>query len=289
MNRAPELGAFEAGALHDTRLVFMEDTSTGQLNIEAARVYDEFFLPALFEQWPPHVIARSGIGPTDHVLDVGCGTGVLARAASDIVGSDGVVVGVDISDGMLALAAQRAPQIDWRKAPAESLPFAAATFDRVVSQFGLMFFEDRIAAVKEMLRVLRPGGRVVVAVWSPLNETPGYAAMVHLLDRLFGADVACELEAPFCLGDSDQLEDIFMQAGAVAPIVETVSGTCHFPSLDRWIATDVKGWTLGNRIDDEQFQRLQQEAKSALAAYVQSDGKVEFEAPARLIHASVPA
>lgn len=264
----------------------MSEASTGQVNTDAARVYDEFFLTALFEQWPPHVVVRSGMGRGEHVLDVACGTGVLARAAADAVGSEGRVVGVDINDGMLAVAAQNAPQIDWRRAPAESLPFATASFDRVVSQFGLMFFEDPVAAVTEMLRVLRPGGRLVVAVWSSLNETPGYAAMVQLLERLFGAEVSGALEAPFSLGDSERLREICLQAGAVEPSVETVPGTCVFPSLDRWVQTDVKGWTLADLIDDEQLEQLRREAPSALASYVRSDGKVEFEAPAKLVVAT---
>ena len=176
----------------------MSDASTGQVNTDAARVYDEFFLPALFAQWPPRIVARSGMSRAERVLDVACGTGVLARAAAEAVGSGGSVVGVDINEGMLAVASQKAPNIDWRNAPAESLPFANATFDRVVSQFGLMFFQDQVAAAGEMLRVLRPGGRLVVAVWSSLNETPGYAAMAQLLRRLFGAEVASALEAPFC-------------------------------------------------------------------------------------------
>lgn len=261
----------------------MSDASTGQVNIDAARVYDEFFLPALFAQWPPRIVARSGMSRAERVLDVACGTGVLARAAAEAVGSRGSVVGVDINEGMLAVASQKAPHIDWRNAPAESLPFANATFDRVVSQFGLMFFQDQVAAAGEMLRVLRPGGRLVVAVWSSLNETPGYAAMVQLLRRLLGADVASALEAPFCLGDSARLRDIWLQAGAADPLVETVLGTCRFPSLGQWLQTDVKGWTLADLIDDEQFDRLCHEAPADLSEFIGEDGKVEFEAPAHFV------
>ncbi len=259
------------------------NASTGQINTSAARIYDELFLPALFEQWPPHIVARSKMGREERVLDVACGTGVLARAAAEQVGSDGWVTGVDINDAMLAVAAQRAPHIEWHKAPAETLPFEAATFDRVVSQFGLMFFEDRVAAVREMLRVLRPGGRLVVAVWSSIDESPGYADMARLLARLFGADVARALETPFCLGDPEQLRDIFLRAGAVDPSVETLPGTCRFPSLETWVHTDIKGWTLAERVDGEQLDLLRREASAALAQYVRAEGNVEFPAPARLV------
>ena len=124
---------------------------------------------------------------------------------------------------------------------------------------------------------------MVVAVWSSLNETPGYAAMAQLLRRLFGAEVASALEAPFCLGDSARLRDIWLQAGAADPLLETVLGTCSFPSLGRWLQTDVKGWTLADLIDDEQFDRLCHEAPADLSEFIGEDGKVEFEAPARFV------
>ena len=159
----------------------MTEKSRGQVDTSAAEVYERFFLPALFEQWPPHVIRRSGMTAGDRVLDVACGTGVLARAAEKQVGRAGAVVGLDPNDAMLAVAARKAPEIEWRKGRAESLPFDDASFDCVVSEFGLMFFEDRRAAVAEMLRVLRPGKRAVVAVWASIDESPGYAALARLL------------------------------------------------------------------------------------------------------------
>ena len=261
----------------------MTEESRGQVDASAAEVYERFFLPALFKQWPPHVIRRSGMAAGDRVLDVACGTGVLARAAQKHVGRLGAVVGLDRNDAMLAVAARKAPEIEWRKGRAESLPFDDASFDCVVSEFGLMFFEDRRAAVAEMLRVLRPGKRAVVAVWASIDESPGYAALARLLAKLFGMEVARELEAPFCLGEPALLRDIFARADGTEPALETVAGECRFPSLDSWITTEIKGWTLAGRLADEAFERLQREARSALSEYVRPDGSVAFDAPARLV------
>jgi SAM-dependent methyltransferase len=91
---------------------------------------------------------------------------------------------------MLAVARRKYPSIDWRDGRAESLPFADARFDAVLSQFGLMFFVDKVAALREMRRVLRPRGRLAVAVWDALEQSPGYAAFAALLQRLFGAATA---------------------------------------------------------------------------------------------------
>ncbi len=264
----------------------MSEASKGQVNTGAAEVYDAFFLPALFGQWPERVAEAAQIQPGQRVLDVACGTGVLARAAAARANPGGSVVGVDINEGMLAVAARNAPRIQWQRAPAEALPFADNRFDRVVSQFGLMFFEDRAAAVSEMVRVLRPGGRLAVAVWASLEETPGYAAITQLLERLFGAEVAEGLRAPYCLGERAQLHALFADAGAQAPEVRTLEGTARFPSIESWIYTDVKGWTLADMIDDRQYETLQREAKGALARFVAPDGSVSFAAPAHLVIAT---
>ncbi len=172
----------------------MSDSDRGQVTRNAAEVYDEFFIPALFQQWPRRVADAAGIQPGQRVLDVACGTGVLARHVADRFGPRSVV-GLDVNEGMLAVARRAAPEIDWRQGRAEALPFADASFDVVVSQFGLMFFADQQAAISEMARVSGPAGRLAVAVWDRLERTPGYAAVTALLERLFGADIADALGA----------------------------------------------------------------------------------------------
>ena len=161
----------------------MAASDRGQVSRSAAEVYEEFFVPALFRQWVQPVADAADIRAGDRVLDVACGTGILARHAATRVGAAGSVCGVDINEGMLAVARREAPEIEWRKGAAEALPFADDGFDAVVSQFGLMFFADQAKAIREMRRVLRPGGRLAVAVWDSLANTPGYAAMTALLQR----------------------------------------------------------------------------------------------------------
>jgi SAM-dependent methyltransferase len=156
----------------------------------------------------------------------------------------------------------------------------------VISQFGLMFFEDRVAALKEMRRVLRPGGRFAVAVWDTLDRSPGYAAMVALLQRLFGERIANELRAPFVLGDPEALRALFRQAGIANVEIHTPDGTARFPSIESWVHTDVKGWTLADLIDEAQYRTLLQEAKRELQRYAQSDGTVAFSAPAHIVTAT---
>jgi SAM-dependent methyltransferase len=159
------------------------------------------------------------------------------------------VTGIDINDGMPAVARRHDPSVTWERGPAESLPFDDGTFDVVVSQFGLMFFNDPTAAIREMRRVARSGGQIAVAVWTGLELVPGYAAMVGLLDRLFGAAAADALRAPYAFGDKNELTRLFTAVGLDATVT-TRQGTARFPSIDAWVHTDVRGWTLADMITD---------------------------------------
>ena len=259
----------------------------GQVNTSAAEVYEEFFVPALFGEWGGRVAEAAHIQAGQRVLDVACGTGVLARAAAERVGAAGEVVGLDINEGMLAVARRKAPYITWQSGPAESLPFEDDSFDAVVSQFGLMFFEDRQAALAEMKRVVRPGGHLAVAVWDSLENTPAYATVTDLLQRLFGDEAANALRAPFNLGDTALLQSLFTEADIPNVTITTIEGTARFASIEAWVTTDVKGWTLADMIDDDQFHQLLTEAETALQPFVTPAGNVAFTSPAHIISATL--
>jgi ubiquinone/menaquinone biosynthesis C-methylase UbiE len=264
----------------------MDATREGQVSATAAEVYETFFVPALFAEWAPRVADAAAFAPGDRVVDVACGTGAVAREAARRVAPGGIVVGLDRNDGMLAVARRLCPGVEWRQGRAEALPIDTGSQDAVTSQFGLMFFEDRVAALREMWRILRPGGRLAVAVWDTLERTPGYAAMTALIDRLFGAAVAEGLRAPYVLGDPDELLELFSRAGIPGVRLRTLDGVARFPSVERWVQTDVKGWTLADLIDDAQYARLQAAAPEALASFVRDNGAAEFAAPAHIVSAT---
>lgn len=188
-----------------------------------AEVYEEMFVPALFRRWGPIMVDAAGIQPGDQVLDIACGTGILARAAAERVGPQGRVIGLDPNPDMLSVARRKNTNIEWRDGRAEALPFPDDSFDAVVSQFGLMFFDDRPAALREMMRVLRPGGRLAVAVCDTLDHSPGYETLAKLLQSLFGASVADAFRTPFKLGDPEQLLQNCRAAGIPDAKVSSVS------------------------------------------------------------------
>jgi SAM-dependent methyltransferase len=256
-----------------------DDTSRGQVAAGAAEVYEAFFVPALFGQWPPQLLDAAGAALGDRVLDVGCGTGVLAAAAAARVGAPGHVAALDPNAGMLAVAERRAEPIDWRAGVAEAIPFPDGVFDRVVSQFAVMFFDDREAALAEMARVVRPGGTVAVASWAAAAESPGYAALIDLLGRACGPAAADALAAPFGLGAPDALGAL---AGAAFDdvAVHRHVGWARFASIDAWVRTEIEGWTLAGSVGDDALARLVETARDELAGFTDGAGRVTFPAPA---------
>ncbi|MCP1337790.1 methyltransferase domain-containing protein [Futiania mangrovi] len=251
-----------------------------------AEVYEHCFVPALFAQWGPVTAAAARIGPGDHVLDVACGTGVLAGAAAERAGPRGTVVGLDVNPQMLAVARASQRPVEWVEAPAEALPFADATFDAVVSQFGLMFFDDRAGALREMRRVARPRGRIAVTVCDNIRHSAGYSAFAQLLDRLFGRGVGDAFRAPFALGDAEVLKRLATEAGLPGAAVARRSGDVSFPSVASLVSTErACAWTLGGILDEGQFEHLLEAAETELAPFAREDGSIVFEMPALILTA----
>jgi len=252
-----------------------------------AEVYEEQFVPALFRHWGPLLCDAANIGPGDRVLDVACGTGALTLAAVGRIRPGGAVLGLDANPEMLAVARRKPADVEWHEGRAESLPFADATFDAVVSQFGLMYFDDPVTALREMQRVLRPGGRLAVAVCDALEHSPGYAALAALLERLFGGRVADAFRAPFALGDAAALSALCVDAGLAEAGIAQHQGTVRFASIDALVSTErACVWTLGGLLDDAQFERLRREAQAVFRPYADASGMVAFAMPALLITAA---
>jgi len=258
---------------------------TLQAQIEAASAYEALFVPALFGQWAPKVADAARIQPGQRVLDVACGTGVLAREVAWRTGSTGYVAGLDPNPGMLAVAKRLAPGVEWRESFVESLPFADETFDAVVSQFSLMFFNDRRQAIRETLRVLAPGGCVAVAVWDSLDNIPAYAAEVALLERFAGRRAADALRAPFVLGDRRELEVLFRDAGVGSVEIVTHRGTAQFLSIHSMVEADLRGWlpVMGVMLPEEQIERILGEAERDLSPYVSEQVPAMFDLSAHIV------
>lgn len=256
-----------------------------QSQIDAARAYESIMVPALFREWAEPILDAAEVQADQKVLDVACGTGVLTRAASERVGPGGAVVGLDPSQGMLSVAGEMTSAVEWRSGTAEAVPFSDSSFDAVVCQFGLMFFGDRSAAVREMLRVLKPGGALALAVWDTLENSPAYAIEVSILERVAGPAAANALRAPFILGDPSDTWGLLQEAGVASPSVLSKTGTAKFPSVRVMVEADLRGWlpVMGVHLTEQQVGQVLAEAESELAEFVTGSGEIVFDSPAHIV------
>jgi ubiquinone/menaquinone biosynthesis C-methylase UbiE len=146
--------------------------------------YERYFVPAIFQPWATDLLDLVAPREGDRVLDVACATGIVARLASMRVGVSARVVGLDFNPVMLAAARSVAPagaSIEWEQANAENMPFPDESFDLVLCQQGLQFFPNKPVPLREMNRVLAPGGRVALSVWCDIHDIPGYIALADAL------------------------------------------------------------------------------------------------------------
>jgi SAM-dependent methyltransferase len=177
----------------------------------AALPYDRRLVPVLFGPWAEEIVKRTGIGEGQQVLDVACGTGAVAFEAARAVGRSGAICGLDRNEAMLQRARSRSRKsrlsVRWHCGDAEALPFRPRRFDAVLCQHGVQFFSDRKRGVQEMVRVLRPGGRVAVSVWGPLDNNPWAAAIVAAFDAVLPA-WALSMQMPFSMADGKELESL---------------------------------------------------------------------------------
>ena len=259
--------------------------AAGQLSKAAAEIYEESLVPALFDQWVEPML--DAVHPVDgeRLLDVGAGTGLVARVALQRVGATGSVIALDPNEGMLAMAERRCPGLDIRRGTAEELPIDDDEIDCLTCQFALMFFSDRTRAVSEMARVLRPGGRVAVATWAAVEEVPGFAAMVDLFGDELGDWAAHAMRAPFSIGTADALADLLRPSFPDVAVTRR-AGVARFASIDDWLYSEIRGWTLSEHVDDDRYAHLRVQAAERLSKFVGADGVVSFAAPALIATAT---
>ena len=147
--------------------------TTLQISGTPAEIYEQHMVPAIFARWAPDLVGAAGVRTGQRVVDVACGTGAVARLLAERVGTTGKVTGLDVNPAMLAVARLSAPSqsIEWLDGSAVKMPLPDAIFDAVVCQQGLQFFPDRPAALSEMRRVLKPGGRLALSCWRSITIT----------------------------------------------------------------------------------------------------------------------
>jgi ubiquinone/menaquinone biosynthesis C-methylase UbiE len=246
-----------------------------QIPIEAAELYEAAFVPAFFAQWAPILCGAARVSPGHAVLDVGCGTGVVARTAAALVEPGGRVVGVDLNEAMLTVARRVRPDLEWRRGEASQLPLDDQSFDVVLSQMALMFFPEPASAIAEMARVARPDGTIAVLVPARLDLQEAFAPFVEMAVRRAGPEAKSLLTTYFSRGDLDELSEMFERAGLSVDSGRVEHGTYRANSVDDFVTTEVESTPLVERMTEGAYRRLRADAHTVLAPFTIDDGRVE--------------
>lgn len=245
------------------------------------------------ESWLLEDLARSladaaRVTTGDRVLDVGCRTGIVARECARRVGEEGDVAGIDISEEMLEVARRAAPELDWHVGDAGELPFVDGSFDRVVSQFALMFFPEKETAITEMWRVLRPGGGLAVSVFGDIP--PAYQRLAELAEHHLGSGAGEVIESRFVLGDPRELERIFSRAGLGAIALATVAGVHRFRSPASFVEMEARATArLASRFDETYVGSFIEDVEEAIQDHLTGDGEVEIPVAVHIVTADKPS
>jgi ubiquinone/menaquinone biosynthesis C-methylase UbiE len=239
-------------------------------------IYDRVFIPAVIDEWSPRLVEIAGLQPGEHVLDVACGTGAWARCAAARVGPHGHVVGLDINPETLAVARRHNGRdslhaaIDWREGSADAIPLADAQFAAVCCQLGLMFFEDRVAALHEMWRVLVPDGRLVLMVWGRMEQCPGQMALTAAWTRHLGSAAAAGFYRQHELGDPAKVQALIAAAGYRNIEVQRAVGLIRFPTAAHLVRSYAAMREL--QISPAVAEALIQDVTEALSSYENAHG-----------------
>ncbi len=210
----------------------MIDVTYRQLTGNGAENYERHFVPSIAIPVSAELLRTADLQPGARVLDVGCGTGLIARRAAEIVGQDGSVAGLDLSPDMIAVArsapASDGAPIEWYEDDATVLPFPDGSFDVVLCQMALMFIEDRLAALHEMHRVLAPGGRVLITTPGPIQ--PAFELMEQAIVDHISPDLAGFVRMVFSLHDPEVHRTLLKDAGFEDPTTRIYTATFDLPA-----------------------------------------------------------
>jgi ubiquinone/menaquinone biosynthesis C-methylase UbiE len=260
-----------------------------QLEGGEAELYERHLVTAVTALWADDLVERVNVRDGDRVLDVACGTGVVARAAADRVGSGGRVAGLDLNPAMLAVARSQSAQVDFVQGSAAALPFDEGSFDAVLCQLGLQFFPDRAKALRQMNRVLDRGGRLGLSVYGPIEHNPGTLALAQALDHHLGTGASQTKRAEHVLAYATLVHKLVEDAGFHDIAITTETKHVRFASASDWVHIQLTATPLASLLAEplarpRVTEKITAAVAEALAPYA-VDGGLEFPLEAHVLTA----
>jgi ubiquinone/menaquinone biosynthesis C-methylase UbiE len=227
--------------------------------------------------WAPELVELAALRPGERVLDLACGTGLLARLAAPKVGPTGTVTGLDFNAGMLAVAralpSPSGASISWVEGSAMAMDLLDRSFDVILCQQGLQFFPDKPKALRETHRVLAPGGRALLSVWK--SAGPYNIAVGEALEKHVGAESATRYRTSRVVPDAEELRRLFLDAGFRAVEIRPSSRVIRLPSIENFVLDHLSSSPVAGAVaalKEEVRAILAKQVKSALQSYANADG-----------------
>ena len=241
--------------------------------------FEKYVVPAFGDVWAQDIVKRAALRKGDRILDVGCGTGIVARYAYKSMGDAVHITGVDVNDIALEkareISALNAVPIEWKQADVTTLPFSSDKFDVLLCQQGLQYFPDRSRALKEINRVLVNEGRIVFSVWRPIEFSPFYLTLHKALEEFINREAASILASAYTLSDPMQLKELLEGARFKNIKIRIVIKQMRYSPLEEFLiggslaspfANDILA--LEGIVRDEMFQEI----RKSISNYIDDDG-----------------
>ena len=247
-----------------------------QLSGNSAELYQRFVVPYNFSHWAQELVRVADLKPGERVLDAACGTGVVARLAAEMVGTNGQVTGLDLNAGMLAVARSLPPppgtSITWVEADVADMGLEDESLDVVLSQQGFQYFPDKLVALGEMYRVLVPGGRLLMSLWKGPNVYT--TALADAIERYISPEVANRQRAGRATPQAGAIHDLMTQAGFQEVVVRPQVLTTRMPLPEEYVPQHLAALPVAGdfaALDDGTRAALVRQIHRKLQAYIEGD------------------
>ena len=257
-----------------------QTTFRWQMNTDGPETYERYIVPTWMADWTPGLIEAGCVGPKKRVLDVACGTGIVARKAAGIVGPDGRIAALDLNEGMLRVAgrcagSEGATAIEWYHSDVARMPFSSGEFDTVLCQQGLQFFPDKAAALREMKRVLAPEGTLALSVWGRAGMCPHVMAICEVFSEYFGEDSTTIFKVASSLSNPEVLQHLVQDAGFSRIRIRSEVRIARHPSLANLLPAYFSALPVAAQIaalPEEERTRMFRCIETRLAGWRENDG-----------------
>ena len=260
----------------------MQDTTKRfiwRMNTDGPETYEKYIVPTWMADLVPGLLEAGGVGPETRVLDAACGTGIVARKVAALAGPGGRIAALDANGGMLRVARQcagveGAASVEWYQEDIRRMPFPDNEFDTVLCQQGLQFFPDRGGALREMRRVLTPGGRLALSVWGRAEESPHVPVICETFSQYLGEESTAIFRVACSLSARAALHGLVEDAGFSEIRIRAVVLTARHPSLAELLPAYFSAFPVAAQIaamPEDDRNAMFGDIASGLAAYTEGE------------------